>query len=183
MPIFDLPYLCTNPDCRAVFRSGFVIQAEGLINNGEISASCPECGSVGYVPNGDFKTNKDIFIALLREIDEKDILDVSKKIKQQIHLNKKPEEIKNELNNSFPKYKKIWNKLPKNVKETLFILNIMLSALGSLAGVWAFIDNMSDDEVEKTIISPVYKFYFGRDASRFDNLKEIPKTHSKEIKM
>lgn len=153
---------------------------EGFTNNGTIVASCPKCGSNGYVPSGSFKSNKDILLALIREIEYSDIRNIQAEVSRYIEIGKAPNAVKKDLKKKYPKYKKVWDSAPEEAKDLILFLGWLLGVLGSLIAIWSQVSNMSDDEINTNIINPSINFYFQHEESQSDKQEHEQKPTPKK---
>lgn len=156
--------------------------AKGFTNSGTITAPCPRCGASGYVPSGKFKNNKDILLALIREIEYTDIRSMQSDILRHIDNNKSPNGIKKYLKKKYPKYRKVWDNSPQETKDMILFLGWLLGVLGSLITIWSQVSGMSDEELTINIINPNINYHFENDASQPESPEEKQKPKPRQYK-
>lgn len=182
MEYFDPLYLCSNPNCKEVFTSGLKICAEGVTipDTGSISAPCPRCGAKGFVPSGKFSRNKDILIALVKQLESADIRSLQSEVARYIDVEKTPNAIKRDLKKKYPKYKKIWVNMPEEAKDMILFLGWLLGVLSAIISLASFISEMTDDDIENKIINPSINHYYDNDKQRNESQNKKPQSQAKQ---
>lgn len=135
----NVPAICNN--CGRIFPSGIFVDGGVILNmQGNMAGPCPECGSMGHIPDGRYKLINNIIEIL--EAPEHSIGEL--RLLANIFQKLKKEEIsidkaRNEIEDTIPNLSQISNLLPKTRDEKRedikFLITTIISIIALLISI------------------------------------------------
>ncbi len=153
-----LPAICNNPDCGAIFPSGFAVEGGGSMSVvGCSSGPCPQCGNMGRVPNGEYGSVANQLSAKLHDISDLQLLkSIQRKIENALNV-AKPSEIASHLENEEPAWQEIWNLIPENKVEAFALLQLILAFIATAIAIYSITGKPAE---KTTIINQSFDRYY-----------------------
>ncbi|MCP4374493.1 MAG: hypothetical protein GY797_41285 [Deltaproteobacteria bacterium] len=173
----NIPAICNNPNCGAIFKSPFSLKAKNLTLK-NISIACPKCGSDGKVPDGKYDAIGDTLFASLKNITDINALKKSLELlKREFQSKKEPDIIKENLEKEIPELKKVWGLLPITSKDAQFYIFLIINFLMLVINSFQL---LKSDEKDVTIIQQeitnqsFQNFYLGNESLLHDSHNDNP---------
>jgi len=175
----EIPAICQNPSCGAwtpsgvIFSDGntpiiqdggkLIIGPGGTLNiedGANLISRCRVCGHQSFVPSGIYRNAESLLIDILRSFDKRELFKFSQALKKQFDKGKSAKNIRKGIVKKFPAKAALFTKLPKNGREALSILKLILEVVAYAASIGVAYDTFTDDEIKTQIIHKTYEYHF-----------------------
>jgi hypothetical protein len=99
----NIPAICLNPKCGAIFPSGINFTGAGNVFLSCGTGPCSRCGSMGRIPDGRYDSFENTIFAELFNINDAEIIDKAiEKIRQLINVGTAPAAIVSNMKEQVP---------------------------------------------------------------------------------
>lgn len=153
----EMPAFCDN--CSAIFGSGFVFEnCRSVHLYGNKAGPCPNCGSLGSIPDGIFEMTGNAIRLLhgtAKTIGNLNRLTQILTNAQKSKLTK--EQVESEINREVPELSSFASILPKTRNELYAFIAIILTVIGLIMAGVSKEESLRDSEVERIVDQVIYE--------------------------
>lgn len=168
LPIPNIPAICLNPACNAIFPSQFNLTDPFIILVACDAGRCPRCGSKGRIPDGAYEIFGNDILAMLFNAEDETVINKSiTLITQYIAGNRKPSEIIKKAKKEVPELQTLWDLIPRTRVEAYAFLTLLIACLQFFIAL--FPEKATDlITVKQTIINQTFQnYYFSKSPSEY----------------
>lgn len=162
----NIPAICINPQCKAIFSSGIAIENSSNITfSGCLAGPCPKCKGTGKIPDGKYDAIGSTLFASLKNITDIEVLKKSLQIiKQHFNSGKTPDEIKEKVKKEIPELNTVWGLIPKTRIDAYIFIGLIISFLTLLVLSFPALKSDSPDtiNIQQNIINQSFEAFYSQ---------------------